>query len=215
LKPPPPPVAPDPREAAIEAAKEWELPDGRRLGQALETLSPPIGNLSPWMAEPLMNDRVSVNYFAQGGASGAPTVAYEFEVDLAAKTVAGRNPAAKAVLAGKASPPPAPPKAKRVRIRPKAKHKAPKPKPKEENLDSLLGTDASPAPAAGTTLAGPAAAGRAGDGSPIDDAAAPGDEPAKPAAAAKPTAAKRAAAKAASSGGKAADETLLDDVLKE
>lgn len=196
LLPPTPPPSIDPRETAIEAAKEWELPDGRRLGQALEALSPPIGNLSPWMAEPLTDDRLSVNYFAHGGGSGAPTVAYEFEVDLAAKTVAGRNPAAKAVIAGKAVPPPAPPKSKKITLKPKAK--TPKPKPKEENLDSLLGSS-SAAPKAEAPLAGPAAA------------------PAKPA---KPTTAKRAAKASAKSAapaatGKAADEALLDDILKE
>jgi hypothetical protein len=218
--PPPAPATPaapavDPRESAISAAREWELPDGRRLGNALETLSPPIGNLSPWMAEPLTEGRVSVNYFAHGGASGAPTVAYEFEVDLAAKTVIGRNPAAKAVLQGKATPPPAPPKAKKIAIKPKAKAKAaaPKPKVKEESLDSLLGTDAPPAPEASPAKAPEAAASKS-DG--VDDLIAPSeDAPPKPA---KPTAAKRAAkasAKAAPKEGKAADEALLDDILKE
>jgi ABC-type transporter Mla subunit MlaD len=181
--PPPPPPAPavDPREIAIDAAKEWQLPDGRRLGQVLETLSPPIGNLSPWMAEPLADNRVSVNYFAHGGGSGAPTVAYEFEADIGAqKTIVGRNPAAKAVLAGKAVPPPAPPKAKRIALKPKAKAK-----PAEENLDSLLATDSAAAP----------------------EEAAP----------AKPPVAKRAAKAATQPAptGKAADEALLDDILKE
>jgi membrane protein involved in colicin uptake len=142
------------------------------------------------MAEPLTNDRVSVNYFAHGGASGAPTVAYEFEVDLAAKTVAGRNPAAKAVIAGKAAAPPAPPKAKRIKLRPKAKGAKAKPK---ADLDSLLG--AAPAPA----------------GAPEEEAAPK---------AAKPPTAKRAAKASgktapAENGEKAADETLLDDILKE
>ena len=197
---PAPAAAPaiDPRETAIEAAKEWGLPNGKKLGQVLETLSPPIGNLSPWMAEPLTGDRVSVNYFAHGGASGSPTVAYEFEVDLAAKTVAGRNPAAKAVIAGKASAPPAPPQAKRVKIKPKTK--AAKAKPKAD-LDSLLGADSSAAMPA-VPAAEPAAA-------------APSDEP--PPKPAKPTTAKRAkkASAPAETGEKAADESLLDDILKE
>ena len=174
----------DPREAAIAAAKEWELPDGRKLGQALETISPPIGNLSPWMAEPLTDDRVSVNYFAHGGGAGAPTVAYEFEVAHGSKLVAGRNPAAKAVIAGRASPPPAPPKAKRVALRRKQKIKAKtqKSKPREENPDPLIGTDSAAAPA--------------------DDLTAPVKEaPAKSAPAAM--------------SGKAADEALLDDILKD
>ncbi|MFI5349714.1 MAG: hypothetical protein ACHQ2Z_09230 [Elusimicrobiota bacterium] len=211
---PAPAPAIDPREAAIEAAKQWMLPNGRSLGQVLETLSPPIGNLSPWMAEPLTNDRVSVNYFAHGGASGAPTVAYEFEVDLAAKTVAGRNPAAKAVISGKAAAPPAPPKAKPVKLKPRTKAskapnapKAPKAAAKED-LDSLLGADSAAAmpgvPAAANT--------------PEDGLSAPGEDAApKPA---KPATAKRAAKASAKSvpadsGEKAADETLLDDILKE
>jgi hypothetical protein len=213
---PPPPPTVDPREAAIEAAKNWDLTDGRRLGAVLETLSPPVGNLSPWMAEPLNDDRVSVNYFAHGGGSGAPTVAYEFEVDLAAKTVAGRNPAAKAVIAGKAAAPPAPPKAKRITLKRKAKAPA---KPKED-LDSLLGTET--APKAEATLAGPGASPTATPAAatadaPDDSAAAPADD--APAPAPKPTTAKRAAKAAAKSAAstdeKAADETLLDDVLKE
>ena len=184
--PPTPPPAPalDPREVAINAAKEWRLPDGRRLGQVLEALSPPVGNLSPWMAEPLTDNRVSVNYFAHGGGSGAPTVAYEFEADIGAeKGVVGRNPAAKAVLAGKAVPPPAPPKPKRIALKPKAK--AAKAKPAEENLDSLLATDSAAA----------------------SEEAAP----------AKPPVAKRAARASAkpAQAGKAADEALLDDILKE
>jgi hypothetical protein len=190
------------------------LPDGRTLGMALETLSPPAGNLSPWMAEPLPNNHAMVNYFAHG-APGAPTVAYEFEVDLAAKSVTGRNAAAKAILAGKAVTPPVPPKAKPVKVKAKAKPAAPKAKP-EDSLDSLLGgppdRSASPAEAA------------PGDAAPAADEAVPGlEEPAAEEPVKKPTAAKRAdkaAAKAApakKSGGKgkAADEALLDDLLKE
>ena len=229
--PPPVPVvaapAVDPRESAIEAAKEWELPDGRRLGQALETLSPPIGNLSPWMAEPLTDGRLSVNYFAHGGASGAPTVAYEFEVDLGAKTVAGRNPAAKAVLAGKAVAPPAPPKPKKVMIKRKAKAKTPAAKPKEENLDSLLDEEPPAKPEAAPAKAADAPKkmvilplpGSSPPSRGIDELIAPGDNaPAEPVKPAKPTTAKRAAkasAKAAPKEEKAADEALLDDILKE
>jgi hypothetical protein len=236
--PPPPPPEPDPREAAIEAAKEWELPDGRTLGGALETLSPPSGNLSPWMAEPLADKRLSVNYFAHG-TPGAPTVAYEFEVDLAAKTVAGRNAAAKAVIAGKATPPPAPPKAKPVKVKAKSKNPSkvsanapggatafPAAKPAEakaESLDSLLG-DAPPVPQAKPMRAAPAK-----KAAPAADAPAPANEDPTvsddaDAPPAKPTAAKRAAKASAKtapadasapSGGKAADEALLDDMLKE
>ncbi|MDE2511705.1 MAG: hypothetical protein KGL74_11340, partial [Elusimicrobia bacterium] len=196
--PPPAPVIPtppppDPRQTAIDAAREWQLPDGRSLGQALETLSPPNGNLSPWMAELLPNDRAMVNYFAHGGP-GAPTVAYEFEVDLAAKSVTGRNAAAKAVLAGKAVEPPAPPKPRKITVKPKAKAKAkPAPKP-AENLDSLLGSDspedpeeASPAPAPATSKTASAVAPN------LDEPSGDAPQEKSPAKPPKPTAAKRAA----------------------
>jgi hypothetical protein len=213
--PAPTPVV-DPRDTAIETAREWELPDGRTLGAALETLAPPVGNLTPWMAEPSgTENRLSVNYFAQSNTPGAPTVAYQFEVDLAEKTLVGRNPAAKAVLAGKAVPPPAPPKAKPVKIKPKAKPKqAVKPKKKEENLDALLGGDGPPplAPAAAPRKEAAPMAPTASD----DSLAAPGEDAAP--APAKPTAAKRAAKAvktAAPAPAKASDESLLDDILKE
>ncbi|MBI3566397.1 MAG: hypothetical protein HY079_14475, partial [Elusimicrobia bacterium] len=203
----------DPRQEAIDAAKGFLLPDGRTLGQALETLSPPVGNLPPWMAEPLPTGRAVVNYFAHG-APGSPTVAYEFEVDPAAKAVVGRNAAAKAVLAGKAAPPPAPPKPKAVKVKAKKAAAKPAPAPKaEESLDSLLGEPGE------KPEAKPAAAPKAAV-EPADDApVAPGEEAAP---APKPTAAKRAAkakpapAKpAAKAPTKADDEALLDDLLKE
>jgi hypothetical protein len=234
--PAPAPVV-DPRETAIDAAKEWELADGRTLGAALETLSPPVGNLSPWMAEPspTAENRVSVNYFAQPSSPGAPTVAYQFEVDLAEKTLVGRNPAAKAVLAGKAVRPPSPPKPKPVKIKPKAKPKAAAPK-KEDNLDSLLGNETPAAPKAEATLAGPAAtpktaaspdAAAPSAGAPDELGAAPGTTDASPAADEAPApvksttakraakASKAAAPAAAPATDKASDESLLDDILKE
>jgi hypothetical protein len=213
------PQAVDPRETAIDAAKEWELPDGRMLGQVIETLSPPVGNLSPWMAEPAADNRFAVNYFAEAITPGAPTVAYKFEVNLTEKTVVGRNAAAKAVLTGKAVAPPAPPKPKPVKIKPKSKPKA---KPKEaapknsENLDSLLSSPASSKDV--TAQADPAAPEAAPEAPPED--APPANEP--PAAPANPTTAKRAAKAAKTAAptdqppaGKAADESLLDDLLKE
>ncbi|MEK7384462.1 MAG: hypothetical protein AAB262_14400 [Elusimicrobiota bacterium] len=117
---PSPEPAPDERQAAIDFTKQWILKNGNTLGQALQTLSPSNGNLSPWMAEPLSSGRVQVNYFARGSAPGSPTVAYEFDIDLTAKSLAGRNAAAKAVIAGKAAPPPAPKKAKPVKVKAKS-----------------------------------------------------------------------------------------------
>ena len=137
-EPTPLPVAPDPRTLAVEFAKAWPLPGKRTLERALEDLAPSAGNLSPWMAEPLPAGRVSVNYYSRSSAPGAPTIAYEFEVDLDGKTLVGRNAAAKSVLTGKAAPPPAPPKAKVVKVKPKAPPK--KKAPVEDTLDSMLGS---------------------------------------------------------------------------
>jgi hypothetical protein len=208
-----PAAAPSPvvdvRQTAIETVKSWGLSDGRTVGQALDTLSPPSGNLPPWMAEPLANNRATVNYYAHG-APGSPTVAYEFEVDLASKTVVGRNAAAKSVLANKTEAPPPPPPAKVVKIQPKkkpakAKPAAVKPASKEQTLDSLLGADDAPREA--HPMPGMAASGG-------DEAAAPAVKPAKKKAAqrAAKAAAKAADAKPAS---KASDEALLDDLLKD
>lgn len=205
--PPPEPTplpvaAPDSRLLAVEFAKAWPLPGDRTLERALEDLAPSAGNLSPWMADPLAANRVQVNYFARSSAPGAPTIAYEFEVDLDGKTLVGRNAAAKSILTGKAAAPPAPPKPKRVKV--KAKAPAVKKAPEEATLDSMLGGD--PAKAGGSTMTD------TGDAPPDKAALEPSDRPAR----ANPA---RRAAKA--KGGKApakgqpADETLLDDLLKE
>lgn len=172
------------------------MPSGKTLGRVLEELAPTIGNLSPWMAETLAAERVQVNYFSRGTAPGAPTIAYEFEVDLANKTLVGRNSAAKSVLAGKAAAPPEPPKAKTIKVKAKkidapataVKAKAPVPKaaaPAEDSLDSMLGE--------------PGADGEAQ----TSDAEAP------------PTEKPRAAKGKTKAGKPAADESLLDDLLKE
>lgn len=201
--PPPEPTplpvaAPDTRQLAVEFAKAWPLAGGRTLERALEDLAPSAGNLSPWMADPVAGGRIRVNYYARSTAPGAPTIAYEFEVDLEGKTLVGRNSAAKSVLTGKAAAPPAPPKPKPVRVKPKAPEvKA----PPEDSLDSLLGD--APAKGEGTTLTD------TGDAPANEEAAEPRPARAKPA---------RRADKA--KGGKAkkatpADEKLLDDLLME
>ena len=147
-----PAVAVDPRQSAIDAARAWTLRDGTTLGEKLEALSPPSGNLTPWMAEPQLDGVVLVNYFAHA-ATGGPTVAYEFAVDPTAKVVSGRNAAAKAVLSGRATVASAPRKPVHIKVRPKAKPPAPKKAArarKPQTLDDVLsppGTDAVAPPA--------------------------------------------------------------------
>ncbi len=195
--PPPEPAplpiaAPDTRQLAVDFAKAWPLTGDRTLERALEDLAPSAGNLSPWMADPLAGNRIQVNYFARSSAPGAPTIAYEFEVDLDGKTLVGRNAAAKSVLTGKAAAPPAPPKPKPVKVKPKAVAKA----PEEDTLDSMLGD--APAKGEGSTL--------------TDTGDAPEDEPA-----AEPRPARAKPARRADKAKQAppADESLLDDLLKE
>ncbi len=202
---PAPAPALDPRQAAVDFAKEWPLPNGKTLGRALQELAPTIGNLSPWMAETLPGGPVQVNYFARGAAAGAPTIAYEFAVDLEGKTLVGRNAAAKSVLAGKAAAPPAPPKAKTIKVKAKkiavpaikaAAKAAPRAASKAASagaLDSMLGEPGA-------------------DEQALDEAS-PEEKPSerKPSS---PPASQRGGAKA-KSGKPAADESLLDDLLKE
>ncbi len=130
----------DLKQRAVDVAKAWMLPGNRTLAQVLESLAPPVGNLSPWMAETLVGNRVKVNYFARNETPDAPTIAYEFEVDLDAQTLIGRNaeaksalsaqasvgnleesscpnPEAKSALSAQASEPPEPPKRKPVKIK--------------------------------------------------------------------------------------------------
>ncbi len=226
-EPAPVPPPPDPRESAVEIAKAWTLPDGVTLERALEQLAPSAGNLSPWMAEPLAGSRVQVNYFARGTAAGAPTIAYEFEIDVDARTLVGRNAAAKAILTGKAAAPPAPPKPKPVKVKPKPKPAA-SPKPaEEETLDSMLGEespeDSAPKPkAAAASSADPMAGEESGvtltdpgDAPPAEDSLEPpSEETPRPRSAPAKRAAKAKGAKAPAAK-KPADEALLDDLLQE
>lgn len=222
---PPPPPEPDARELAIETAKAHRLPDGKELGAALNAAAPSSGNLSPWMAEKLPDGSVQVNYFANGGAPGSPTIAYEFVVDPTAKTVAARNAAAKAVLAGKTAAPKPAPKPRPLKVKPKAEPKPEaEPVPVEESLDSLLGDEGAPKPAVRKAVR-PASAPleptepeglqAPGEGATDDTALESllGEEAPKPAARPKP--ARRAAPKPKAAKPEASDESLLDDLLQE
>ena len=219
----PPVAAPDSRQVAVDIAKEWNLPGGRTLGGALAELAPPSGNLSPWMAETLNGTRVQVNYFARGAAPGSPTIAYEFEVDTDAKSLVGRNAAAKSVLTGKAATPPTPPKAKPVKVKPKKAAPAP-----EADLDSMLDGATPPemkaAKAKPKETVKPRAARETGDALMTGSGQAPAETIPEPAPAddgaeqpKRPSAAKRAnkAKGGKASGDKASDAALLDDLLQE
>ncbi|MEK7232808.1 MAG: hypothetical protein AAB268_03250 [Elusimicrobiota bacterium] len=207
--PPPEPVSvavPDSRQLAVEFAKAWPLPGDLTLERALENMAPSAGNLSPWMADPLAGGRVQVNYFTRSSAPGAPTIAYEFEVDLEGKTLIGRNAAAKSILTGKAAAPPALPRPKPVKVNPKmpAAQKA----PAEDTLDSILAGD--PAKAENTTLTDPGAAPPDGAVVETPSTAQPRRARSKP-----PRGAKKAKDVMTPAKGQPADETLLDDLLKE
>ena len=199
------------RLAAINTAREFSLPTGRTLGQTLETMAPPTGNLPPWMAELLTNGRYVVTFFARG-APGTPTVAFEFEVDPGAGTVIGRNSAAKSVLLGT---PPKPPVAKvkpPVKVKNKrrpATKKATQPVPdQEESLDSLLGSVGVPTEQVNLEAERSAA-------DPVK--VAPQSKPAKHSAAkrAAKAAAKTPTPPPSPAPKKGSDEALLDDLLKE
>ncbi|NNN07255.1 MAG: hypothetical protein HKL90_15280 [Elusimicrobia bacterium] len=181
-----PAAAPDPRQSAIDAARGWTLRDGTTLGEKLEKLSPPSGNLSPWMAEPQTDGVVLVNYFAHASAGG-PTVAYEFAVDPAAKTVSGRNSAAKAVLSGRTAAAPVARKTVRIKVRPKSKARSPKSKAAARSVKPTARKDVLSAP------------GAVGDAPAV---ANPAPVPAKSAATAKPAAPPK-------------KQESLDDLLKE
>ena len=195
---PAPEPAPDERQAAIDFAKDWSLKDGKTLGQALETLSPSSGNLSPWMAEPLSSGRVQVNYFARGSAPGSPTVAYEFEADLTARTLSGRNAAAKAVMKSR---PLAPRDSARASKAGEGRGEG-----SAVKLNSLLG-------------GGEAAPSSAPSPEPEKDIAtptqAPPEDAPKPAKSGHAKRAAKAAPQAAPDEDKAEDASLLDDLLKE
>ncbi|MDX6767994.1 MAG: hypothetical protein SF051_00565, partial [Elusimicrobiota bacterium] len=234
--PAPEPVAPpapavDPRQEAVAFAKQWSLPGGVSLGSKLDAVAPASGSLSPWMAETLPDGRVQVNYFASGAASGSPTIAYEFVVDLTGKALSGRNAAAKSILTGKAPKPPKPLAPKPVRVKPK---KAPAPKPvdgepaDDESLDSLLGGDEpAPKPAAAKKPSPKPAASEDAEAEALllpgfnegSAAAAPDEDAPQEDAAPKPAPARKSARPAR--GGKkpaedaASDEALLDDLLEE
>jgi hypothetical protein len=222
LNEPPAMPAPDPRQEAVAFAKQYALAGGQTLGSKLDSVAPASGSLSPWMAESAPDGRVFVNYFASGAAAGSPTIAYEFVVDLANKSLTGRNAAAKSILTGKAPVPPKPLAAKPVKVRPKKP--APAPPADDESLDSLLGGEDAPAPKPAPKADKPApkaAAKPSADSLPGYDGAAPGalsepDDEAVPADEPKPKPKGRPARGGKKSDdSKASDEALLDDLLSE
>ena len=100
---------------AVALVRFWPIDgQGDSVGQHLESSYPPNGNLSPWMAEKLGDDSFQVNFYGAKSAAGKP-VAYEFQVNLDAKSVIPINAAAKALVHGSA----AGGLEKKVRVKPK------------------------------------------------------------------------------------------------
>lgn len=135
---------PDPNRPAIDFTKSYPLEGGRgTIGQWLQyafSATPGDGSKEEWSAGAVEASTYLVQYkFAPGPANAGPRepVSYLFETDLAKKTVVGKNPPAKDLLAGKdqgrkAKQPKkaAPPAAKR----PAAKRPAAPPIPLDEDL---------------------------------------------------------------------------------
>ena len=200
-------AAPDPRQSAIETTKHWPV-GASSLESVLNRLSPPSGNLSPWMAEPQADGTVLVNYFAHASAGG-PTVAYEFAVDADGKSVSGRNAAAKAVLKGASKALKAAKSAVRhhVKIRPKVVVKA-------KARRTIAGKSATPARSAPVVKPVKAT---------LDDVLAPPASTNAPAQASPKRAPAKASAPAAATppptsapaSSSAGDKQSLDDLLKD
>jgi hypothetical protein len=102
---------PDPGKDAIEFTKAYPLEGGR--GTILQWMqysfpsSSGDGSKEEWTAGPMSSNVYFVQYkFTPGPGSAAlkEPVQYLFEANLAAKTVLGRNPPAKELLAGKPQP---------------------------------------------------------------------------------------------------------------
>ena len=222
LPPPAPvPVAPavDPRETAIQAAKEWELPDGRRLGNAAR--------------DALAADRQSVSLDGRALDRGTPLG------QLTSPTAGppGRPPSPTSRGGPRRQDGGRPQPGRQVRAAGQSRAAAGAAEA-QARRDQAQGEGQARGSEGQTQAQGREprfspwlrrsrqARGGAGESGFSDDvlaapgeASAPaGEAPAKPA---KPTAAKRAAkaskaaAKAAPKEGKAADEALLDDILKE
>jgi len=100
---------------AVALVRSWAINgQGDSVGQRLESSYPPNGNLSPWMAEKLGDDSFQVNFYGAKSAAGKPE-AYEFQVNLDAKSVIPINAAAKALVHGSVAGGPE----KKVRVKPK------------------------------------------------------------------------------------------------
>ncbi|MBI4423845.1 MAG: hypothetical protein HY554_08965 [Elusimicrobia bacterium] len=124
--PAPPPPAPGPGPgpdyikdtsiAAIEFAMKHPLPGGKgSIGQWLKAAYLKPGSEEEWSAGAVEASVYVVSYraFKGGKAAKLEPVTYLFEADLDKKTIKGRNPAARELLAGAASKPAA--REKRVR----------------------------------------------------------------------------------------------------
>ncbi len=120
--PPPEPAGPTPEQleeqvkaGAIDFLRQWPAGAGGTVSSALEGPMPQQGGLSPWMAEKIRDGLYQVNFYPSKSEKNPNPRPIEFEVDLGAKTLKGKNAAAVELLA---LPKPAAPK-KKVAVKPK------------------------------------------------------------------------------------------------
>lgn len=120
--PPPEPAGPTPEQleeqvkaGAVDFLRQWPAGAGGTVASALEGPMPPQGGLSPWMAEKIRDGVYQVNFYPSKSEKNPNPRPIEFEVDLGAKTLKGKNAAAVELLA---LPKPAAPK-KKPAIKPK------------------------------------------------------------------------------------------------
>jgi len=206
LPPPPPPAAPvappspeaqaeQLKESAVSLVKSWPTALGMKtVAQVLEGEALPQGALSPWMCEKVKDEIYQVNFYKAVPDGRGTQKTYQFEADLGEMKVLARNEAARELLLGKTEVPTAAPKKKGARQRKAAAAQAPA-------LEELL------KPGEETPRAGR---------EPLDELLPPQEPEREPQGATSPESQPEPPSppKGEAGRGKAADEKLLDELLK-